>query len=214
MIPHPDIAAQIAHDRQREMLADAERHNLAAQAKAARSAPRPARTAALRLRQHLAAAIRRAASSPPPAKRSWLRRRAAAILVAVGTSGALALGIASAASASTPVVTMTPQFACYSGSIVADKPLIPENGGTISWLPEILTYNGSQWVHAAWGWTQTVPNTTAGELELSSESFTTSHNAYFTVLDWFYTPADGWVSLLARAEMGGAPVDSYICRTS
>jgi hypothetical protein len=155
-----------------------------------------------------------AASDPVPTRCSRLRRRAAAILVATGTSGTLVLGITSAASATAPVVTMTPQFDCYSGSIVADKPLILENGGTISWLPEILTYNGTRWVHAAWGTKQTVPDTTAGELELSNESFTASHDAYFTVLDWFYTPADGWVYLLARAEMGGAPVNGYICRTS
>jgi hypothetical protein len=155
-----------------------------------------------------------AASDPVPTRCSRLRRRAAAILVATGTSGTLVLGITSAASATAPVVTMTPQFDCYSGSIVADKPLILENGGTISWLPEILTYNGTRWVHAAWGTKQTVPDTTAGELELANESFTASHDAYFTVLDWLYTPADGWVYLLARAEMGGAPVNGYICRTS
>jgi hypothetical protein len=133
-----------------------------------------------------------AAGGPLPTRCSRLRRRAAAILVAAGTSGALILGITSAASASTlPVVTMTPQFDCYSGSIVADKPLIVENGGTISWLPEILAYNGTRWVHAAWGWQQTVPATTAGELELSNEPFTASHNSYFTILDWFYTSADG-----------------------
>jgi len=155
-----------------------------------------------------------AASDPEPTRCSRLRRRAAAILAAAATSGALVLGFTSAASASTPVVTMTPQFDCYSGSIVADKPLILENGGTITWLPEIRTYTGTRWVHAAWGSQETVPATTAGELELSNEGFTASHNAYFTVLDWFYTPANGWVYLLARAEMGGAPVNGYICRTS
>jgi hypothetical protein len=109
---------------------------------------------------------------------------------------------------------MTLQFDCYSGGIVADEPLIVENGGIISWLPEILTYGGTRWVHAAWGWEQTVPTTTAGEVELSNEPFNASHNAYFTALDWLYTPANGWVSLMARAERGGAPVNGYICRTS
>jgi hypothetical protein len=61
MITNPYIATQIAHERQREMLTDAERHSLAAQAKAMGSAPRQRRPVARRLRRALTAAARLAA---------------------------------------------------------------------------------------------------------------------------------------------------------
>lgn len=62
MITNHHMATQIAHARQRDMLADAERQSLIAQARAVRSAPRPARPVARRLRQALAAATRLAVS--------------------------------------------------------------------------------------------------------------------------------------------------------
>jgi hypothetical protein len=62
MITSDHIAALIAHERQHARLADAERQSLIAQAKAVRSAPRPARPVARQLRQALAAAVRLAVS--------------------------------------------------------------------------------------------------------------------------------------------------------
>jgi hypothetical protein len=153
--------------------------------------------------------------SPRPAKHARLLRRTAALVAAAGISGTLALTSAGAASAAvTPVVTSEPQFDCYSGSIVADKPQIVENGGTITWQPEVLYYTNGQWVHAAWGPQQTVPATVWGELQLYNQGFTAWHHTYYEVWDWFYTAANGWVRMAARAEMGGAPVNSYVCETS
>jgi hypothetical protein len=61
MIPHPDTNAQIAHDRQREILAGAQRQSLITQAKATPSTPPETRTVARRLRQALTSVIRHAA---------------------------------------------------------------------------------------------------------------------------------------------------------
>jgi hypothetical protein len=58
MITNPHIAGQIAHERQRDMLAAAERQSQIAQAKAAPSTPRQVRPVARRLRQALGAAAR------------------------------------------------------------------------------------------------------------------------------------------------------------
>jgi hypothetical protein len=58
MITNPHIAAQITHERQRDLLADAQQERLIAQAKAVSSAPRQARPVARRLCQLLGAAVR------------------------------------------------------------------------------------------------------------------------------------------------------------
>jgi hypothetical protein len=155
-----------------------------------------------------------APETPRPAHRRRTLRRAAAFLAATCTSGAMVLALTGAASAVNPVVTHEPQFDCYSGSLMADKPLIVEDGGTITWQPEIAYYKNGQWQFAAWGTQETVPATVWGETELYNQSFTALHNTYFMVWDWFYTAANGWVSMAARAERGGAPVGSYICQTS
>jgi hypothetical protein len=95
-----------------------------------------------------------------PARHTRLLCRIAALVAAAGISGTVALSSAGAASAAvTPVVTSEPLFDCYSGSIVADKPSIVENGGTITWQPEVVYYTNGQWAHAAWGPQQTVPAT-------------------------------------------------------
>jgi hypothetical protein len=53
MFTHPHISSQIASDRHRDMIANAERHRLAAQLRAQASASRPASRAAQRLRRSL-----------------------------------------------------------------------------------------------------------------------------------------------------------------
>ena len=58
MITSDHIAALIARERQRGRLADAERQDLIAQAKAARSSQRQARPVGRQLRQALSAAVR------------------------------------------------------------------------------------------------------------------------------------------------------------
>jgi hypothetical protein len=58
VIPSPYLAPEIAHQRHRDMLADAERQTLVAQAKTTRSTPRRPRPIARRLRQAVAAAAR------------------------------------------------------------------------------------------------------------------------------------------------------------
>ena len=126
----------------------------------------------------------------------------------------MVLVLTGAAGAVNPVVTSEPQFDCYSGSLVTDKPQIVENGGTITWEPEIAYYTNGQWTFATSGKAETVPATLSGELELYNQSFRASHNTYFMVWDRFHTAANGWVHMAARAEMGGAPVNSYECRTS
>ena len=144
-----------------------------------------------------------------------LLRSATALVAAAGISGTLAITSAGAASAAvTPVVTSEPLFDCYSGSIVADKPQILENGGTITWQPEVDYYTNGKWAFAAWGPQQTVPATSGGELQLYNQGFNARHYTYYMVWDWFYTAANGWVRMAARAERGGAPVNSYVCETS
>jgi hypothetical protein len=150
-----------------------------------------------------------------PARHGRLLCHTVALVAAASIGGTMILASAGTASAAvTPVVTSEPQFDCYSGSIVADKPQIVENGGTITWQPEVDYYTNGKWAFATWGPQQTVPATVWGELELYNQPFTAGHYTYYMVWDWFYTPANGWVRMAARAEMGGAPVNSYMCETS
>jgi hypothetical protein len=62
VIPNPYIAPEIAHQRHRDMLADAARQTLATQAKTMRATPCQPRPIGRRLRQALAAAARLAAA--------------------------------------------------------------------------------------------------------------------------------------------------------
>jgi hypothetical protein len=179
-------------------------------------------------RQHTTAT---SASRPHTTRRSWLRRGAVTALAGTSIAGALVLGGAGAALASAPPVSVTPTvkgaalassspvsvtptFECYSGSMLIDKPQINENGGTVTWEPEIDRWANGKWVFVTYGRQQTVPNTWQGEVILDSLSFNTWHNTYFKVEDWFYTAATGWAGVQAQALAGGAPMFSGVCETS
>jgi hypothetical protein len=152
-------------------------------------------------------------SSTTTSLRTRLRLITAAALAASGIAGALAFTGAGSALASTPVVTETPTFECYSGSILVEKPQIAY-GQTITWIPEIDYWANGRWTFATWGSSETVPGNLGGELELYNQSFTAAHHTYFRVVEWFDTATTGWVNYLGQALTGGAPMFSSVCETS
>ena len=141
--------------------------------------------------------------------------RTAVALASLGS----ALGIASLAStgaagaATTPVISQTPTFECGIGTITIDKPMLYQNGQSVTWESEIMEYTSTGWKDAYTS-PQTTTATVFGELVYSPVQLTAPHNTYFEIYDWFYTTATGWVYAQARAETGGAPINSYLCRTS
>ena len=81
MFMHPDIARQLAHEHQREMLAEASRRRLQCEVRRQQRRPAPRLPGAARINRRLAAAIARArvvaaqvpgaigsASGPPPGR--------------------------------------------------------------------------------------------------------------------------------------------------
>jgi hypothetical protein len=163
--------------------------------------------------------ISASASGPSPRNssksRSFGRKvRAVAALSLIGsTLGVGLMASAGTAGAATPVITTTPTFECGAGTITIDKPALYESGQSVTWEPEIEEYTSAGWQYAFVG-SQTTTASGLGSLAIQPFQLTAPRTTYFEVVDWFYTASTGWVYAQARAETGGAPINSYLCRTS